>query len=63
MKVLLNFKTKHENSIIIFVVTIIIRLLYPIKGFSVTLVITINVTMIYPIKGSMYIKKKMSGKC
>lgn len=62
MKVLLSFKTTHENSII-FVITIIIRLLYPIKGFSVTIVITINVTMIYPIKGSMYKKKKMSGKC
>lgn len=62
MKVLLSFKTKHEN-ITIFVITIIIRLLYPIKGFSVTIIITVNIIMIYPIKASIFLKKKMSSAC
>lgn len=49
----LNMKTCS-----IFVITSIIRLLYPIKGFSVTIVITINITMIYPIKASIFKKRK-----
>lgn len=56
-KVLLNFKTKHGDNIMLLII-IIIRLVDPIGDIRITTILSGNVTMMYPIRSSVDLKKK-----
>lgn len=58
-KVLLNFKTKHGDNIMLLII-IFIKLLDPIGDIRITTILSGNVTMMYPMRGSVDLKKKKS---
>lgn len=58
-KVLLNFKTKHGDNIMLLII-IFITLLDPIGDIRITTILSGNVTMMYPMRGSVDLKKKKS---
>ena len=60
-KVLLNFKTKHGDNIMLLII-IIIRLVDPIGDIRITTILSGNVTMMYPIRSSVDFKKKKKKK-
>lgn len=59
-KVLLNFKTKHGDNIMLLII-IIIRLLDPIGDIRITTILSGSVTMMHPIRGSVDLKKKKNS--